>query len=576
MLKPRKIGLRAASVLLPALAMLGAVPMIPSQAQEAGKSPAEKSPQMMEKSGPRELNPAVDFRTQAAQKAITEQSDQMRIERWQQEQNPPIDSAAQVAEKAATKQSLEMMAPTVLWKLLKRIKVPRQRLDIPLDLQLLERVWQEKAIQVDLRASLWAPSYAFSNAKNLARYLGARYGDMAQADAVGREVIELARERPPDDNAQMANMLVKAFVERGDSGRAVDFFKLLPPSSLRGAENRNKAVLNYNYARALEITGDRPAARSILRAIIEAGSASPLAVSRLTDLHMEAEPSNAEVAEGCAWFDELIDRGETVQAAEGLVYALESENWRTADSSGRCLLTVMHYLAEAEVGIELYTERWRNSLIRLGRLANVMGPVRALDMAYGDPERRQTTNDNEFDLESALQPWAEALPSIRGLAESYGMSGRTDRHYSQLLILAAGDQIAENRWQDALVRYYLAWDIDTENTAAAAEAANILLVYVPGTEAGNEVLSRIIDRLFVGKGEAYLGDDWPVILRFHITLGTIFMQQERWGPPENVRSAIFQWEHAIRAHREVHGERPAPGLETRLEEAYENYGTDPL
>ena len=70
--------------------------------------------------------------------------------------------------------------------------------------------------------------------------------------------------------------------------------------------------------------------------------------------------------------------------------------------------------------------------------------------------------------------------------------------------------------------------------------------------------------------------DWPNILRMHTLLGTIFEQEKKWGSETELRSAIFQWRHAIDAESQIRKTNPnyprSPMLYVKLANAYREKG----
>jgi hypothetical protein len=82
----------------------------------------------------------------------------------------------------------------------------------------------------------------------------------------------------------------------------------------------------------------------------------------------------------------------------------------------------------------------------------------------------------------------------------------------------------------------------------------------------------LIDEIFDGKGAAYGAGDWVSILRFHVVLGKIFEIGQKWGSTSEPRSAIFQWNSALKAEAEVRRRNPqfppSPALHYSLGVAY--------
>ncbi|HKA36831.1 MAG TPA: hypothetical protein VKH43_08425, partial [Thermoanaerobaculia bacterium] len=130
--------------------------------------------------------------------------------------------------------------------------------------------------------------------------------------------------------------------------------------------------------------------------------------------------------------------------------------------------------------------------------------------------------------------------------------------------------------RQALARYAAAWALDSANTEAALYAAVILSDHSTDLDPSGKLLDRLTEGLFDDKMAAYRKLDWVNVLRLHTVLGDIFERQDKWGPPGNPRSAVFQWTAALRAESEVRkvkpGFQPSPGLYLRLGNCYQRLG----
>lgn len=172
--------------------------------------------------------------------------------------------------------------------------------------------------------------------------------------------------------------------------------------------------------------------------------------------------------------------------------------------------------------------------------------------------------------------YAGELPLVLDPDEGslYASFWRDDKEVlSNLLRMLGEGFLRAGRYQQALHSYALAWS-SARNMDAAVDLASLLLTQREKVDPQGQVIDRLVSVLFQGKGEAYLGGDWPNILRFHTVLGTIFERQGRWGSSDDPRSAIFQWERALRALQQVRTGEPnlAPGLHAHLGTAYKAAG----
>ncbi len=97
-----------------------------------------------------------------------------------------------------------------------------------------------------------------------------------------------------------------------------------------------------------------------------------------------------------------------------------------------------------------------------------------------------------------------------------------------------------------------------------------------------KLAERYVPKLFYGKGEAYKRSQYRKIYRYHRALGVIYSHLKRWGNSHTPTSAIFQFEHALRAaqvhNSELRHEESGellivePRLIVLLGEAYDSTG----
>lgn len=145
--------------------------------------------------------------------------------------------------------------------------------------------------------------------------------------------------------------------------------------------------------------------------------------------------------------------------------------------------------------------------------------------------------------------------------------------FSNLLRMLGEGFLRAGQYQQALHSYALAWS-SAANADAAVDLASLLLAQREKVDPQGQVLDQLVSVLFEGKGGAYQGNDWPNVLRFHTILGTIFERQGKWGSSGEPKSAIFQWERALRALERLPAQERtlAPGLHAHLGTAYEAVG----
>jgi len=145
--------------------------------------------------------------------------------------------------------------------------------------------------------------------------------------------------------------------------------------------------------------------------------------------------------------------------------------------------------------------------------------------------------------------------------------GTEDASVFAHLLKNIGDYYLRKESPDkALARYAAAWSMDSR-PEFALYVASVLRKY-RSLDPERRLVNELSDRLFTTKGAANRAGDWASILRLHVILGTIYEQDRMWGPPDNPRSAYWQWSRASLAEQQVHdkdpNETPIPGIHQHL------------
>jgi len=201
----------------------------------------------------------------------------------------------------------------------------------------------------------------------------------------------------------------------------------------------------------------------------------------------------------------------------------------------------------------------------------------SLGMLDAVTKRRLELIEQSYFLDDAQGLLPLLLDPVEGreFTRAWQDSQQSAEAFSSLLLMLGDWYLRHGQPAAALPRYALAWS-SAGNLDAAVQLASLLLTQGEQVDPDGRALDRLIAVLFEGKGDAYLHEDWPNILRFHTVLATIFERQERWGSSGDPRSAIFQWEHALSALQHLpstpEGQKAAPGLNARLATAYQAVG----
>ena len=145
---------------------------------------------------------------------------------------------------------------------------------------------------------------------------------------------------------------------------------------------------------------------------------------------------------------------------------------------------------------------------------------------------------------------------------------------ASMLVHIADFYATNNQPEMALGRYGAGWEI--AHAPQCAVKYSSLLSRNPVLDPGNRLADRLVQEIFMEKGQAYLIGDWAHILPLHIALGTIFEERQNWGENGDPRGALFQWQHAIAADAEVHKQNPStppsPGLHVHLGNVFRAIG----
>lgn len=390
--------------------------------------------------------------------------------------------------------------------------------------------------------------------------LGALYDRQAQAAPDARPQIRRSADAFYDAmqqsngelRLQAANNYATQKLRLGDAPAALEVLRAVT-AEYREAELDPVAASRtaFNYGRALEQTGDDAAAAAQYLRAFEADPRFAPAEQAVARLAL-AEPSPARGIERLAALsDRLMERGNYEAAARRLSEGLSREDWWREPRYGELVDRLVHQLTLAATSPEAFGETWSGELARLaGALAegapDEAARLRDVDRVYfGELPLHFDSREAKGEFRAWQAPGGHA--ALSGLMKSVG------DHYSR-----------SGRPQSALPRYATAWALDTTNMEAGLYLASLL-----SATRDQDLLDRFLRRAFDEKQQAYLGEDWESILKFHTVLGSLFEGLEVWGPEHRARSAIFQWRHALNAHERLRRASagdgtPLPAVRERL------------
>ena len=368
---------------------------------------------------------------------------------------------------------------------------------------------------------------------------------------------EAATTGTPRQAAYAYNEIGNLHLTMGDARQAAAAFSQV---DLDAVPEGQRFVYRFNRGRALEQTGESRRAWSDYLAVLDERPAFRPAVDAAWRT-LAAAPADdrgaAERAERLA--DLLLDQGQHDALAEVLWPALE--RWK---SPGLFALLAEWWSAAPPGEGALPAARVAGLRRLRAPLADEL--VEAFDAA---PFERAAQAARGGSLRRLRHLARERFPSWRDVGRGPALSA--------LLTRLAADDHRRGELDAALARTFVAWWLDRANTQAAVDCAAVLSAR-PALDPNGEILAELVDLVVVAKGGAYATRDWKNALRMHLLLAGIFEEQGVWGSSHELRSVVFQLEHALAAEERIRESDPgyvaSPGLHRRLGVAYGEVGDE--
>ena len=376
--------------------------------------------------------------------------------------------------------------------------------------------------------------------------------DAALLDSAAAGYVAVKKDGDDASRALAANGLAVIHLSKQKPDSAVRELRKVPLDKLSQDEG---AVVTYNLARGLTAVQDTAGAVEALKRSIRSRPDNDLAVvDAFSLLRLSAKASGMDAA---AMGAILIDAGRAETALEELTPCLE--RWGN-EPAGVAIFGQM-VRAQARLGVDSVAVA---RLITAGRRESAVAPAAAdLDRVAGgfaiplSPANARALVPAWVSqgMASTISDFLKALGDARQ-SGSYRRGG----HEGDIAV--------------ALACYAAACELDPSNTQAALYEADLLLRHrETGGAARPAMLDRLVRPLFAQKTSAYRSQNFPVILRLHVVLASIFEGQGRVGLGlGDSHSAIFQLQRAI----EIQGQGlavgiampAAPGLHQRLADIY--------
>jgi tetratricopeptide (TPR) repeat protein len=326
--------------------------------------------------------------------------------------------------------------------------------------------------------------------------------------------------------------------------RAIDMDKVAPPT---------RFAYVYNYGRALEKNDDLQTAYVQYRRALQLQPRFEPAIESAFRVLRQSSPPNVKEAVGLS--RQLIERGSGAFTA-GQIHTL-LKVWSTAPDAIELLTVLLQYYVSASVDPEQFEKFESGDLRSVAAATPAMNrPIDEIHTAYfGD-----------------FSPSFRHGPA-RDMFRSWAYPREHAALFSALLKKVGAYYDQREAPQKALPRFAAAWMLNPSDSEAAVYAAAIVRDHAKTLDPNGQLFNELLQTLFMQKGEAYFENDWPNILRFHVVLGTIFEREKIWGSSQDPRSAIFQWESALKAETRIRQVEknfsPSPGIHNSLALAYE-------
>jgi hypothetical protein len=324
----------------------------------------------------------------------------------------------------------------------------------------------------------------------------------------------------PESGAIMSNLaLLEASV--GADAAARSMFE----AAVRAKDDR-RATYALNYARYL-LDRDPAAARTYAWMAVKASPENKTAHDLLLDTY-KAGPRSDLVA----FLASELDAGRTTSVLATTLDTLAAPG--ATGGAGDQLIT----LAAAAIAADRVLLSAGPGEAAMGKLAKL---AQDSDVRAGAAQLRLALTDPPGSL-SALGWWIDP-------AKTQLRSFPTRKSVMRGLLRGLGEQRAKSNPRAS--EQWLRLAIDAGDQGPDPEAfVRLVETYVNSGQRGriNELMGRYENQLFNEKGGAYMREDWPLIYRMHLALGTTYAYLGQWeNNARPTQSASFQLENAKKA-----------------------------
>jgi len=364
-----------------------------------------------------------------------------------------------------------------------------------------------------------------------------------------------------------ANNYGALLMRMNNEQEALKVLQSVEPSYNQQNDPEMRAPFLYNLGRAYENNGNFINATETYQ---KAATVDPVfsPASRAVNRLLPNAGSELKSIEATAkWLNAIVDGGDFSLAQKSLQAVLSQKDLFSSEDYELIFIPIIRYLTLAEVGPDQFFT-WSEKL-----------PPTDLLHEKASTVKNELIQSYDANYQISFKP-GSGLQYVMTIAE-VAKDANDPVDLSKFLKMIGDSYQSLHKPELALQRYAAAWSIDTTNMEAAYLAALILY------ESGNRFqdnrfyLDDLIFQVFEQEGGAYkahVGEDWVSILRFHVVLGTIYSEKGDWGNSNNPQSAIFQFEHAIKAYTRLKAQKkieeagPIAGVKAALARSFDKSG----
>jgi hypothetical protein len=427
---------------------------------------------------------------------------------------------------------------------------------------------------------------ALAGALNLERWLTDQPAEINETRRTRMiQWYELTRDQGSEKQKTLAcNNLGVYYLKQKDYPKAIAEFGRMENSA------EANAVYNYNYGRAHELAKQpKPAVRQYGKALAKDPSFGRAAT--VAEELIATQRATERVRAARYLLDELLPAKpdppapgappRAVSPAIGrLLYSLLAKLQSDPDSEALASYS-LRYLVRSRADAQRFASVDWPALKAVESNERLVTPLQGLHDLFGESLTKGKTrvvlpSDNVFD-------W---FPMCRTFDRNDQDDRPTARRELARLLKAAGDGFAAQALKaetpdvdsarEALLRYTAAFALDHRYPEAALLAAQIFVGDIGAQlDPNHELLDPFARAVFEEKSSLFFTartkEELIALSLFHVVLATIY--EKRPGPPGTAQTAIFQWDHAIRAENRIRNGPdkeypPSALLRQRLASAY--------